>query len=425
MRLVGSAAFKAVGTSDPRPAGSIPVHLRHLLRCVGFVVLLLVTWPIGAASADPAQPGNTESIVDRIDPPTDAVTADIVGGDAFLRIHVSAGHEVDVTGYDDEPYLRIAADGTVYLNEWSPTGVLNESRYGGSQDPLPEYDPDQEPVWKKIGTGGTAMWHDHRVHWMSPLTPAAIDDNGLVQQWFVPVTLDGVASTISGSLYVRGAPAPVWWVLAVPAGVIGARLYHVITDWERFDDDPGKIIEIWKGGLGIWGGIALGVLVGVLVAKRRGLPLAGSLTCVAPALAFAQAIGRWGNWFNQELFGRPTTLPWGLEVSASTAIDAGYDPGTLFHPTFLYESIGCALLGFGLIAFEKRKQLRDGVLFAWYTAGYTAMRFFIEGLRVDPAHDVGGLRLNQWVSLAVFAASVVVIVVMSRPRDEAMAEVAQ
>ena len=230
MRLVGSAAFKAVGTSDPRPAGSIPVHLRHLLRCVVFVVLLLVTWPIAAASADPAQPGNTQSIVDRIDPPTDAVTADIVGGDAFLRIHVSAGHEVDVTGYDDEPYLRIATDGTVYLNEWSPTGVLNESRYGGSQDPLPEYDADQEPVWKKIGTGGTAMWHDHRVHWMSPLTPAAIDDNGLVQQWFVPVTLDGVASTISGSLYVRGAPAPVWWALAVPAGVLGLV---AVSRWRR------------------------------------------------------------------------------------------------------------------------------------------------------------------------------------------------
>jgi len=211
---------------------------------------------------------------------------------------------------------------------------------------------------------------------------------------------------------------------AVPAGVIGARLYHVITDWDRFADDPGKIIEIWKGGLGIWGGIAVGVLVGVAVAKRRGLPLAASLTCVAPALAFAQAIGRWGNWFNQELFGRPTTLPWGLEVSASTAIDAGYDPGTLFHPTFLYESIGCALIGFGLIALEKRKPMRDGLLFAYYVALYTAMRFFIEGLRIDLARDVAGLRLNQWVSLAVFASAVVVIVAMRRSPNRT-AETAQ
>jgi prolipoprotein diacylglyceryl transferase len=204
---------------------------------------------------------------------------------------------------------------------------------------------------------------------------------------------------------------------SVPAGIVGARLYHVITDWDRFADNPGKIIEVWKGGLGIWGGITVGVLVGALVAKRRGLPLAASLTCLAPALAFAQAIGRWGNWFNQELFGRPTTLPWGLEVSASTALNAGYDPGTLFHPTFLYESIGCALLGFGLIALDRSGKLRDGVLFAYYVAGYTAMRFFIEGLRIDPAHDVGGLRLNQWVSLVVFVAAVVVIVVMSRARD--------
>jgi prolipoprotein diacylglyceryl transferase len=204
---------------------------------------------------------------------------------------------------------------------------------------------------------------------------------------------------------------------AVPAGVIGARLYHVVTDWDRFADNPGKIIEVWKGGLGIWGGIAVGVLVGVLVAKRRELPLAASLTCVAPAIAFAQAIGRWGNWFNQELFGRPTTLPWGLEVSASTAIDAGYEPGTLFHPTFLYESVGCALLGFALIALDKRKPMRDGVLFAYYVAGYTAMRFFVEGLRIDPAHDVAGLRLNQWVSLVVFTAAVIVIVAMRRPHD--------
>jgi hypothetical protein len=201
-----------------------------LRRLFMLVAALFVLWPSGAASADPAQPGNTESIVDRIDPSTDAVTADIVGSDAFLRMRVAPGHEVDVTGYDDEPYLKVGKDGTVYLNEWSPTGVLNESRYGGSQDPLPEYDADQEPVWKKIGSGGTVMWHDHRVHWMSPLTPAAIDDNGLVQQWFVAVNVDGVPTTISGSLYVRDAPAPWWWTLAVPAGLFA---YVVSARWRR------------------------------------------------------------------------------------------------------------------------------------------------------------------------------------------------
>ena len=202
---------------------------------------------------------------------------------------------------------------------------------------------------------------------------------------------------------------------AVPAGVIGGRLYHVITDWDRFRDDPLKAIEIWKGGLGIWGGIALGVLVGVIVAKSKSIPIAAALTCVAPALAFAQSIGRWGNWFNQELFGRATTLPWGLEIDDRHLPD-GFASGTLFHPTFLYESIGCALLGFALLAFDRRKPLQDGALFAWYVAGYTVMRFFIEGLRIDPAREAGGLRLNQWTSLVVFVVALGFIVKMRGAR---------
>ena len=198
----------------------------------------------------------------------------------------------------------------------------------------------------------------------------------------------------------------------VPFGVVGARLYHVITDWQLFRDNPGAIVQIWKGGLGIWGGIALGTLVGIVVARKRGLPVGLLLTCVAPALPLAQSIGRWGNWFNQELFGRPTTLPWGLEVSASTAQSAGYAAGTQFHPTFLYESIACLLLCGALIVLDDKVPMRAGRLFFFYTAGYTVFRFFIEGLRIDPSHDAGGLRLNQWVSLVVFAASVAVIISM-------------
>jgi prolipoprotein diacylglyceryl transferase len=198
----------------------------------------------------------------------------------------------------------------------------------------------------------------------------------------------------------------------VPFGVVGARLYHVITDWQLFRDNPGAIVQIWKGGLGIWGGIALGTLVGIGVARKRGLPVGLLLTCVAPALPLAQSIGRWGNWFNQELFGRPTTLPWGLEVSASTAQSAGYAAGTQFHPTFLYESIACLLLCGALIVLDNKVPMRAGRLFFFYTAGYTVFRFFIEGLRIDPSHDAGGLRLNQWVSLVVFAASVAVIISM-------------
>lgn len=198
-------------------------------------------------------------------------------------------------------------------------------------------------------------------------------------------------------------------IWAVPAGVIGSRLYHVITDWGRFDGDVVEMAKIWEGGLGIWGGIALGAPVGLYVAHRRRLRIGSVLTCVAPALPLAQAIGRWGNWWNQELFGRATTMPWGLEISADKTVSAGYPVGTIFHPTFLYESIVCILICVGLIALDRLVPMRPGRLFFVYTASYTAFRFFIEGIRIDPAHHVGGLRLNQWVSLVVFAVSVLIL----------------
>lgn len=199
---------------------------------------------------------------------------------------------------------------------------------------------------------------------------------------------------------------------AVPVGIVGARLYHVITDWSRFENDLTDIFKVWQGGLGIWGGITFGFVAGLWVAKRRGLPVGLLMTCVAPALPLAQSIGRWGNWFNQELFGRPTTLPWALRVSDVNAIAAGYPAGTTFHPTFLYESVASALLCVALLVLDRRVAMRPGRLFFYYTAGYTAYRFFIEGLRIDPAHHIGGWRLNQWVSVAVFAASVAVIALM-------------
>lgn len=201
---------------------------------------------------------------------------------------------------------------------------------------------------------------------------------------------------------------------AVPAGVIGARLYHVITDWDRFADDLGDIVKVWQGGLGIWGGIALGVPVGMWAAHRRGLNVAVVVTVAAPAIAAAQAVGRWGNWFNQELFGKPTDLPWALRVGEGKTVAAGFAPGTTFHPTFLYESIWCALLCIVLLFVNRRGSLKPGRVFWLYSAGYTAMRFFIEGLRIDRAHEAGGLRLNQWVSIVVFSVSVLIFVVQVR-----------
>lgn len=201
---------------------------------------------------------------------------------------------------------------------------------------------------------------------------------------------------------------------AVPAGIIGGRAYHVITDVQLFRDNWIDAFKIWQGGLGIWGGVFVGVLVGYWRAKVRGLDAWWILSCAAPAIPVAQAIGRWGNWWNQELFGRPTDLPWALSVSNGTAIKAGYPVGTTFHPTFLYESLACLALAALLLVVEKRFSPARGRLIAWYAAGYTIFRFFIEGLRVDSAHSAGGLRLNQWVSLVVFSVAVIWLVMDAR-----------
>jgi prolipoprotein diacylglyceryl transferase len=197
---------------------------------------------------------------------------------------------------------------------------------------------------------------------------------------------------------------------AVPAGVLGGRLYHVLTDYEKFQGQWFDAIKIWQGGLGIWGGVAAGVAVGWWCARRRGLDAWWIISCAAPAIAIAQAIGRWGNWFNQELFGQPTTLPWALKVSSGVAEKAGYTAGTTFHPTFLYESVGCIVLAWLLIRIERRLSPARGRLFAWYVVGYTVLRFGVEGLRIDSAHHVGGLRLNQWVAVGVCAVAVLFLV---------------
>lgn len=198
-------------------------------------------------------------------------------------------------------------------------------------------------------------------------------------------------------------------VRAVIAGVIGARLYHVITDWEKFSHDLGRIPQIWKGGLGIPGGVLAGTLVGLWAMRQRGRSVAAMLTAGAPAVPLAQAIGRIGNWFNQELFGRPTTLPWALTIH-DDHLPAGYPSGTTFHPTFLYEVLwNLALCGL-LLLIDRRVRLRPGRLFAVYVLGYGIGRFWIEGLRIDPAKSGGGLRLNQWMALVIAAGAAAFLV---------------
>jgi phosphatidylglycerol---prolipoprotein diacylglyceryl transferase len=211
-------------------------------------------------------------------------------------------------------------------------------------------------------------------------------------------------------------------VWAVVAGVIGARLYHVVTDWSLFKNDLGRIPQIWKGGLGIPGGILFGTVVAMWAFKRRGIAPAVGISAAAPALPLAQAIGRWGNWWNQELFGKPTDLPWALRISADK-IPAGFAPGTTFHPTFLYESLWNLALCIVLLRIDRRFTLRPGRLFAMYVVGYAGGRFWVEGLRIDPADVYGGLRLNQWVAAAVgVLAALYLAIDWYRHRDHAEAD---
>jgi prolipoprotein diacylglyceryl transferase len=186
-----------------------------------------------------------------------------------------------------------------------------------------------------------------------------------------------------------------------PAGLIGGRLYFLATSWNEVPDAWWGPFAIWRGGLGIWGGIAGGVLVGIWVLHRRGANIPLFMDCVAPGLLVAQAIGRVGNWFNQELFGGPTTLPWGLKIDPEHR-PGGYANDATFHPTFLYEIIWNLGLAAFLVWLGHHRRIRPPGLFALYVAGYSLGRIGEELLRVDPAHHIFGLRLNFFVAIALF-----------------------
>jgi prolipoprotein diacylglyceryl transferase len=202
-------------------------------------------------------------------------------------------------------------------------------------------------------------------------------------------------------------------VVVVICGVVGARLYHVATDYQLFYDHWIRVVEIWRGGLSIWG-VIIGGSIGVLVmTRRRHLDTVGILDAVTVGLLVAQGIGRWGNYFNQELFGKPTTLPWGLEIDLAHR-PAGYARFATFQPTFLYESLYCfALVGVMLLV-ERRFVLRRGQSLALYLSTYTFGRFWFENLRIDPAHHVLGLRVNAWVALLVCVVAAAVFVWLGR-----------
>jgi prolipoprotein diacylglyceryl transferase len=182
-----------------------------------------------------------------------------------------------------------------------------------------------------------------------------------------------------------------------PAGIIGGRLYFLATSWNQVPPHWWGPFAIWKGGLGIWGGITLGVIVGLWRVRRAGASIPLFMDAGAPSLLVAQSIGRIGNYFNQELFGGPTTLPWGLEISPSHR-PVGYLQYATFQPTFLYEIIWNLALAAFLVWLGHHRKIRPPGLFALYVTGYSAFRIFEESLRIDPSHHLFGLRLNLYVA---------------------------
>ncbi len=205
---------------------------------------------------------------------------------------------------------------------------------------------------------------------------------------------------------------------AVPFGIAGGRIYHVISTPDPYfgpNGDLSQVFRVWEGGLGIWGAIALGALGAWIGARRARVRLVTFADAAAPGILVAQAIGRLGNWFNQELFGSPTTLPWGLRIDPDSPTFPGdTPPDTLFHPTFLYEllwNLGAAVL---LVWLDRRRRWGHGRVFWAYVALYTAGRLWIELLRIDPAETVLGLRVNVWTSIVVGLGALVAFVIVGR-----------
>lgn len=208
-------------------------------------------------------------------------------------------------------------------------------------------------------------------------------------------------------------------IWAVPFGIVGGRLYHVITDWQLYFGPGGSglagAVRIWDGGLGIWGAVTMGALGAWIGARRMGLLLPPVGDAIAPGIALAQAIGRFGNWFNQELFGAPTDLPWALQIDPAFRPDR-YQSFETFHPTFLYESMWMVGVALVLIWADRRFQMGHGRVFALYVALYCAGRLWIEMLRIDTANQILGLRVNVWTALLVGLGALAYLVVSARRR---------
>lgn len=191
----------------------MPGRYRSLVRFVLGLLSLLPLAPSHIGSGDSVQPRNTESVIQSVIPALpDGVRIDIIGADTFVRLRTT-NHSVEIPGYEGEPYLRFENNGEVFINETSPTTALNDDRFGNVD--MSGFVKDAPTKWRRVATNGTAMWHDHRVHWMSPKPPAPIDAAGTVLTWNVPVVVDGVATVVSGTLFLRDQASIAWWVFGV------------------------------------------------------------------------------------------------------------------------------------------------------------------------------------------------------------------
>jgi len=228
-----------------------------------------------------------------------------------------------------------------------------------------------------------------------------------------------------------GNPETIWdaAIVAIPAGIIGGRAYHVLTDWDKYfgpGKDPWQAFNITAGGLGIIGAVTLGTLAVWALMRYKKVPIAPLADSIGPTIILAQAIGRFGNYFNQELYGRPTTVPWALDIYYRVDEAGNYAPLTgrstgevltSVHPTFLYEAVWNVAVFFVIIWADRKFRLGHGRVFWLYVAGYTLGRFFIEFMRADEANTILGLRVNTWTSAIIFLIAVVLFLLLPKGRE--------
>lgn len=304
---------------------------RLVARTAAAALVIVLAGPAAPAFADPAGPTDYRSVVDGIDPDTDAVAVSVVGGDSFLQVDVRPGHEVVILGYWDEPYARITKDGVVEVNAASPSVLQNTSRYGVATEDAIE--PGGQPRWEPTGDHVSFVWHDHRSHWMAPSKATTTGDDGLVQHWELPLVVDGQPTTVTGSLYRQASPGSWWWLVVVAAAALTLAL-------------PAARAPI-VAGLGL-----LATSTGLI--DRLSLPAAArpgwtpiALGAAAALAGAAAIVGRTRWWSGAALAGGGSALVV-LGLVQRPALSHALVPGPT--PDVLIRLITAAALGAGVIA---------------------------------------------------------------------------